>query len=348
MEGRKTPRARGTLFIALALLTLVAAPAAAQPLVDCSKPEFKRMNSARSLYLWTKGAEERIIKAKKAGVFGVKHTAMHGPGVSKKYCPEVISYRGSAHCKEPANAEYRAALARIIKVCAEAEKPVVAPKGAGVDCKDKRFRHPGATLEHLLKWIDSALGGLDRLRPNEAFRVKANCDRAFKYAGTAYCKVPSDPRTRAAINKINRVCAAARTRFAGKKQQAAADAKASVAAAKANRKIVAFPRSTYRGGGKAALAAAMRRALLAGRVAKARSEVLRVQPMGRWQRGRYRGSRVPYQKITGIVLWWDKDRDGVCRYVSYNYVKEQRGGRWKPLKVKAFCMGCPEGWTRCK
>jgi hypothetical protein len=73
-----------------------------------------------------------------------------------------------------------------------------------------------------------------------------------------------------------------------------------------------------------------------------------VQPMGRWQRGRYRGTRVPYQKVTGIVLWWNKDKDGVCRYVSYNYVKEQRGGKWSPLKVKAFCMGCPEGWTRCK
>jgi hypothetical protein len=338
----------GALVMMLGLLTIGSTVAQAAPLVDCSKPAFKRPDSARSLYLWTRGAEARIIKAKKAGVFGVKHNAMHGPGVSKDYCPQVISYRGSAHCKEPANAEYRAALARIIKVCAEAEKPVVTAKGASVDCKDPRFRHPGATLTHLLKWIDSALGGLDHLRPNEAFRVKANCDRAFKYAGTAYCKVPTDPRTRAAIDKVNKVCAAARARFAAAKTKDAAEARASVAAAKANRKVVPFPRSTYRGGGARALGAAMRKALLAGRVAKARSEVLRVQPMGRWQRGRYRGTRVPYQKVTGIVLWWDKDKDGVCRYVSYNYVKEQRGGKWTPLKVKAFCMGCPEGWTRCK
>lgn len=41
--------------------------AAASPPVDCSKPEFQRVNTARSLLVWTDGAEERIRKARAQG-----------------------------------------------------------------------------------------------------------------------------------------------------------------------------------------------------------------------------------------------------------------------------------------
>lgn len=337
-------------WIALGALVALAAPAAAAPLVDCSRKEFQRPNSARSLYLWTDGAEARIKKAKELGVFGGDPKKSTGDmnAVSSAYCPKMISMRGSAHCKEPRNPTYRAALARLIAVCREAEKPVKVRAAGGVDCKDPRFKRPGASVPLLLRWVEMGLNSLKGLQRHEKFRVKANCDQAFKNAGTAYCKAPTNPQTLAAIAKVKKVCAAARADFAAREKKEADAHKASIAAAKANRKIVKFPRSTYRGGGRGALGAAMKRALVAPKLAKSPREILRVQPMGSWKTGRYRGTRVRFQQVMGTVLWYDKDKDGVCRFVSYNFVKEHRGGRWSKLRVKSFCMGCPEGWTKCR
>jgi hypothetical protein len=323
-----------------AFLTLLAPPAPAKTLVDCSRKEFKRPDSARSLFLWTRGAEEKIKKAKKQGVFG-KRNSVQSVGVSKGYCARMISFRGSAHCKEPQNVEYRTGLARLIKVCNEAAKPP-ATSGGPVDCKDKRFKVEG-NVDLLLRWTDRTLKGLDTLRAHEGFRVKVKCDQALKYAGGAYCKAPKDPRTKAAVARVRRRCANAFAAEEAKEAKAKQDEKDRKAAAKANRKIVRFPRSTYRGGDAAAVARQMKRALLKSRLAKSAREILKVQPMGGWKTGRYRDTKVPFKKITGLVLWWDKDKDGVCRFVSYNFIKD-RG----PLKAKSFCMGCLEGWTRCK
>ena len=310
----------------LALLWVV--PGMAEPLVDCSKKELQSKNSARSLYLWTDGVEKEIRKAKEQGVLE-----------STNHCPRAIRLRGSAHCKEPTNAEYRAGLARVIELC----RPNPVAKGGPVDCSDKRFTHPEASVELLLRWTDLALSGLDSLQSHESSRIKPICDRALKNAGTAYCKAPKNPKTVAAVAKVRKRCAAARAAEEAKKSAAAKAETDRKAAAKANRKIVKFPRSTYKGGGAARVAAQMKRALLASRLAKSPREVLRVQPMGRWVSGRYTDTKVRYQKITGLVLWWDDDSDGVCRFTSYNFIKD-RG----PLKAKSFCMGCPEGWTRCK
>jgi hypothetical protein len=335
----RVPSARPLVVAVLtAVFTICAAPVVAKPLVDCSKPEFKKPSSARSLYLWSKDAEKKILKAKKEGVFKSK--------AWESYCPRMISNRGTAHCKEPGNAEYRAGLARLIKVCEEANKT---PKGGLVDCKDKRFIKREASVDLALKWTESALSSIDSIPERERhWRLKVKCEQALQYAGIAYCKAPSNPKTQAALAKVRKKCAAAKAANAAKKAQAAKAEQDRKAAAKANRKIVTFPRSTYRGGGAGALAGAMKRALLASRLAKSASEVLKVQPMGRWRSGRYTDTKVPYKKITGLVLWWDKDKDGVCRFVSYNFNKERRGGRWSPLKAKSFCMGCPEGWTKCK
>ncbi|MBW2736072.1 MAG: hypothetical protein JRH20_27110 [Deltaproteobacteria bacterium] len=337
--------------LGLALLLAAAPQAAARPLVDCNKKEFQLMNSARSLFLWSKGAEARIRKAKKLGVFGGDPLKSTGSphAVSSAYCPKMISNRGSAHCKEPKNAEYRASLVSILAVCRDAAKaPKTSAKSGGVDCSDKRFKKPGADVPLLLRWTTSALSGLDRLERREAFRIKVKCDQAHQYAGTAYCKAPQNPKTLAALAHVKKTCAAALGKSAAQKKQEAVDQKASIDAAKANRKMVRFPRSTYRGAGRSALSAAMKRALVAPKLAKSTRDVLRVQPMGSWKKGRYRGTRIPFQQILGTVLWRDKDKDGVCRFVSYNFVKERKGGRWSKLRVKSFCMGCPEGWTRCR
>jgi len=258
----------------------------------------------------------------------------------------VISYRGSAYCKEP-TAEYEKPLLSIIAACNQASR---APDTAGalVDCKDPRYTS-AAPVDQLLRWVEIGLRGLDSMPESEKAQLEPTCARALSYAGAAHCKAPTDPRAGAAIARVNKECAAARARFATKAADAATAQAASVNAAKADRKVVAFPRPTFRGGGAGGLAAQMKRALLAGGVAKAATELLRVQPMGRWQSGRSVDTKVPYQKIMGTVLWWDNHRDGVCRFSSYKFVKEGAGrGRWSALKFKGFCNGCPEGWTRCK
>ena len=69
--------------------------------------------------------------------------------------------------------------------------------------------------------------------------------------------------------------------------------------------------------------------------------------MTSWQNGRFSDTKTPYKKITGMVLWHDSDNDGVCRFASYNFIKTTQGGKWGPLKFRAFCNGCAEGWTKC-
>ena len=48
------------------------------------------------------------------------------------------------------------------------------------------------------------------------------------------------------------------------------------------------------------------------------------------------------------MLWFDKDKDGICRFTTYKFIKDRKGGKWSRLRFKAFCLSCPEGWTRCK
>ncbi len=339
--------AKTTGLITVLALSLTAR---AQPLVDCSKAEFKSINTARSLFLWTDGAEEKIRKAKAQGTHEVKRHSTLGPGTPPGYCKTIISKRGAAYCKEPGHPQYKKALASIIRVCREAAvAPKPAKSGAAVDCKDKRFKRAGASVDQLLSWVEMGLRDVDRLAKHEQFRLKPKCDMALGYAGAAYCKAPGNPKTAAAVAFVHKKCGGTRDKVAGENAAEAAAQKASVAQAKANRKIVSYPRSTYRGAGNKALAAAMKRALLKNRVAKSKAEILRVRPMGSWQAGRYSDTKVPYKKIMGTVLWHDKDNDGVCRFVSYKFVKERkRGGKWSPLRFKAFCLSCPEGWTKCK
>lgn len=350
----KNPRSRRfncllSFSVGLSAMLVFSPMARAQPLVDCSKPEFKSINSARSMFLWTDGAEEEIHKAKAQGVHEARGHAAHGPGTMVGYCKKIIGLRGAAHCKEPENPQYRQGLISILKACKEASTP---PKtdvaGAPVDCKEKRFHRPGVSVDQLLRWVEMGLRDVNRLAKHEQFRLKPKCEMALDSAGAAYCKAPDNPKTKAAVADVRQRCGAAAGKIAADKEAEAAAEKARASKAKADRKIVKFPPSSYSGRGGAALAAEMKRALVKSRMAKAAREVLRVRPMGSWQAGRYRGTKVPYKKIMGTVLWYDEDKDGVCRYVSYKFVKEQKRGKWSPLRFNAFCLSCPEGWTRCK
>lgn len=41
--------------------------------------------------------------------------------------------------------------------------------------------------------------------------------------------------------------------------------------------------------------------------------------------------------------------DGVCRFITYNFVSDHAGGNgWTPVRFKSFCTGCPEGDTECR
>ena len=92
----------------------------------------------------------------------------------------------------------------------------------------------------------------------------------------------------------------------------------------------------------------MHKAMLASRNAKKASEMIKVQPAGAWNKGLYDHSKIPFQAIMGIVLWADDDHDGVCRFNSYNFIKDKKAGSWSKLRFRSFCNGCPEGWVKCK
>jgi len=108
-----------------------------------------------------------------------------------------------------------------------------------------------------------------------------------------------------------------------------------------------FPVDAYNGGDKAALKKAIRKALLDSRTAKSAKEIKDIALVTQWQEGRYRGTLVKYRKITAAVLWADKNSDGFCRYVSYNFVKDAKGKKWGPVRFKSFCNSCQEGDVAC-
>ena len=87
---------------------------------------------------------------------------------------------------------------------------------------------------------------------------------------------------------------------------------------------------------------------LVGPVAKNPDEVLQVSVTSDWKEGVYRVTKKRYRSVSGTVLWHDTDGDGVCRFVTYNFVSDHLGGNdWTPVKFKSFCLSCPEGDTEC-
>jgi hypothetical protein len=325
------------LVTGLFLLLVTTSIASGEPLVDCADPAFKATSSARSLMLWSK---EHVNAAK----------SQKAQGLDPEYqCGKAIEKLGQAHCKEPGDAEITGMLKDILGVCKKGTP--AKSKEEGVDCSSDNFKHPKATVDQLLNWVDLALRSVKNPESQQRSYVKLNCERAFKSAGTAHCKLPADPRPKAALQKVRNKCAAAKTSFAkvdAKEEAKKAARLAQLAAAKKNRKKVKFPRSTFKGSGAKSLRKKMKTALVKGRIAKKAGDVLKVQPMGRWKSGFYAGTRTPYKKIMGTVLWRTKEKDGICRFTSFNFIKDKGRKGWSPLRFKSFCNGCPEGWTRCK
>jgi hypothetical protein len=108
-----------------------------------------------------------------------------------------------------------------------------------------------------------------------------------------------------------------------------------------------FPEDSYRGSDVEKIRAAMAKAIV-GPVAKSPAEVLKVAVVSDWKEGVYTDTKARYRKISGTVLWHDKNNDSVCRFTTYNFLSNHSGGNsWAPLRFKSFCNGCQEGDTEC-
>ncbi|MEQ9495744.1 MAG: hypothetical protein RIT81_02770 [Deltaproteobacteria bacterium] len=301
-----------------------------KPLVDCRKKRFRRPNSAKSLLGWSRGAEDEINRNLKQGL-----------DISTP-CKRAIDMRGSAHCKEPKDNKIRKALESVMNVCA----PKTSKSKPILNCKDPMFSgRKDSPIDDLVRATHRALSSLKDERGD--VRLGAVCKNALSYAGSAHCRMPDHKGAKDAVLAAQDKCESEKGARAKARANAIAAERARIAKAKANRKITKFPKATFSGGDRKNLEAQMRKALRAGRVAKSDGELLRVQAMGKWRSGRYTDTKVQYQKIMGTVLWKNGAGDGVCRYTSYNFIRDKSGGKWTPLRFKSFCNGCPEGWTKC-
>lgn len=106
-----------------------------------------------------------------------------------------------------------------------------------------------------------------------------------------------------------------------------------------------MPASSLRKGEEKQTIAQMK-ALLASRTAKSVKEIVRIVPSSPWASGRYVDSKLPYKKISGAVLWKDKNGDGLCRFTSYDFIKTKSGGSWSKRATRAQPKGLKKSRRR--
>lgn len=111
-----------------------------------------------------------------------------------------------------------------------------------------------------------------------------------------------------------------------------------------------FPADVYAGADLANVKAAARAALLAEGVAKGTADILALAITSTISEGRYVDTKVPYRQVSAAVKWADTDKDGFCRFVTYNFVQDQASKGWTPWRFKSFCNGegCQEGEVDCE
>ncbi len=107
-----------------------------------------------------------------------------------------------------------------------------------------------------------------------------------------------------------------------------------------------FPKETYSGGNASELSRQLKKALISKGMASA-SEIKKLAIIGNWVHNRYSDSKKQYRKISAAVLFADKDNDGVCRFVTYNFISDKTGSSWTVPRFHSFCNGCPEGDVVC-
>jgi len=107
-----------------------------------------------------------------------------------------------------------------------------------------------------------------------------------------------------------------------------------------------FPKETYSGNDASKLRGQFKNALIQKGTASA-SEIKKLAITGGWAYNRYTDSKNEYRKISAAVLFADKDNDGVCRFVTYNFISDKNGNGWTAPRFHSFCNGCPEGDVNC-
>ncbi|MCW9013178.1 MAG: hypothetical protein OQL06_05290 [Gammaproteobacteria bacterium] len=114
-----------------------------------------------------------------------------------------------------------------------------------------------------------------------------------------------------------------------------------------SKQLVDYPSDSYSGGDLSDIKQQMLKALNPS-VIKNETEVLEISVTSDWKSGIYRDTKIEYRKIQGTVLFHDKDNDGISRFMTYVFISDKTSGNWSQLKFKAFCMGCPEGWSEAR
>lgn len=112
-----------------------------------------------------------------------------------------------------------------------------------------------------------------------------------------------------------------------------------------SKELIEYPEDNYSGGDLSDIKEQILKALL-GSVIKSAKEVTGIAVISEWEEGIYTDSKQPYRKINGAVLFADNDNDDISRFTSYVFISDEVNGDWQPLKFKAFCNGCPEGWAK--
>ena len=107
-----------------------------------------------------------------------------------------------------------------------------------------------------------------------------------------------------------------------------------------------FPQETYSGNDAVSLGKQLRKALTEKGIASS-SEIKKLAITSNWVNNRYTDSKKEYRKISAAVLFSDKDNDGVCRFVTYNFISDKNGNGWTTPRFHSFCNGCPEGDINC-
>jgi hypothetical protein len=297
-----------------------------KPLVDCAKKRFHSGVSTNGLM----GFSDRVFKMVKA--------AEARGDFPKDRCEELISQRGDAHCQKLDDPKIRGALEAALDLCHRLEHPAPVAGKRLVNCKENRFqlKHSVPTL---LGWSKIEMRDLSQWNARDA---EAKCQEAYGHAGSAHCRAPNNKDAQQAVRSVAESCAQDQERRAANAKAGRAAEIKRLATQKANRRIVKLPKG--KGG---AVAKQMKAALLQGRVAKSPREILKTRVTTGWQTGRFVDTKVRYRKISGWVLWHDEDKDGVCRFSSYNFIQTKSGKSWSKLAFKSFCAGCAEGWTKC-
>ncbi len=109
-----------------------------------------------------------------------------------------------------------------------------------------------------------------------------------------------------------------------------------------------FPADDYDGPENVDTLRAQMKKAMVGPVAKSADEILGLSVVSDFAYGAYWDTKLRYRKITGAVLWHDPNGDGVCRFVSYNFISNEAGAStWAKLRFKSFCNGCKEGDVKC-